>query len=294
MKLAILSRLPELYANRRLRQAAVARGMAVVFADPLHADADDAGFDGVAAVIPRFTPRWQAPGGRLLAELEARGLVALNGASALALARDRPRSMDRFIRAGLPVPETRRPNGIPDAVWLATLPFGFPMVLKRDDSAQGDGVELLPDVATAVSRMDALAGVGIGFQLQEYIAEAAGRDLRLFVLGGEVVAAMRRIAAPGEFRANVHLGARAEAHIPDPAETRLALAAVAALGLDLAGVDILRIARGPLLLEVNACPGFEALEVATGCDIAGKLLDFLMSRILLQNGASDNQNIRGN
>lgn len=294
MKLAVLSRQPGLYANRRLRQAAAARGMAVVIADPLHAEAGDLCFDGVDAVIPRFTPRWQVPGARLLAALEQRGVFALNGSVTLALARDRARCTARFLGAGLPMPETRRPSGMPDAAWLAALPFGFPMVLKRDDSTQGDGVVLLPDAATALARMSVLACEGVGFQLQEYIAEAAGRDLRLFVLGGEVIAAMCRIAVPGEFRANVHLGARAEAHLPDAAETALAAAAVDALGLDLGGVDILRTARGPLLLEVNACPGFEALEGATGCDVAGKLLDFLASRILPQNGALDNQNIRGN
>ena len=294
MKLAVLSRQPALYANRRLQQAAAARGAALVIADPLHADADDACFEGVDAVIPRFTPRWQAAGGRLLAGLAARGLVSVNGAPALALARDRVRSTARFLGAGLPIPETRRPDGMPDAAWLAALPFGFPMVLKRDDSAQGDGVLLLPDAATALARMAELACKGVGFQLQEYIAEAAGTDVRVMVLDGEAVAAMRRIARAGEFRANIHLGGRAEAHMPDPAETALARAAVDALGLDLGGVDILRTAGGPLLLEVNACPGFEALEGATGCDIAGKLLDFLASRILPQNGASDNQNIRLN
>lgn len=294
MKLAVLSRQPALYANRRLQQAAAARGVAWVIADPLHADADDACFEGVDAVIPRFTPRWQAAGGRLLAGLEARGLVSVNGAPALALARDRIRSTARFLGAGLPMPETRRPDGMPDVAWLAALPFGFPMVLKRDDSAQGDGVLLLPDAATALARMAELACKGVGFQLQEYIAEAAGTDVRVMVLNGEAVAAMRRIARAGEFRANIHLGGRAEAHIPDPAETALARAAVDALGLDLGGVDILRTAGGPLLLEVNACPGFEALEAVTGCDFAGKLLDFLVSRILPQNGALDNQNIRGN
>lgn len=294
MKLAVLSRQPGLYANRRLCQAAAARGMALVIADPLHTEAGDACLDGVDAVIPRFTPRWQASGGRLLAGLEARGLVAVNGAAALALARDRIRCTARLLDAGLSTPASRRPGGMPDAAWLADLPFGFPMVLKRDDSAQGNGVMLLPDADAALARLAALAAEGAGFQVQEYIAEAAGRDLRLFVLGGEVIAAMSRIAVPGEFRANIHLGAHAEAHLPTEEEEALAVRAVEALGLDLAGVDILRTSRGPLLLEVNACPGFEALEAATGCDVAGKLLDFLASRISPQNGALDNQNIRGN
>lgn len=294
MKLAVLSRQPALYANRRLQQAAAARGMSVVFADPLHADTDDVCFDGVAAVIPRFTPRWQEPGGRLLAALERRGIHAVNGAAALALARDRVRSTACFLAAGLPMPATRRPVGMPDAAWLAALPFGFPMLLKRDDGAQGAGVERLPDADVALARIHAIVREGVGLQLQEYIAEAAGTDVRVMVLNGEVVAAMRRTARAGEFRANIHLGGRAETHIPDPAETALALTAVDALGLDLGGVDILRTARGPLLLEVNACPGFEALEAATGCDFAGKLLDFLASRILPQNGALYNQNIRGN
>lgn len=280
MKIAVLSRLPALYANRRLRQAAAARGMSLVVADPAEVDAGDACFEGVAAVLPRFTPRWQTVGGRLLAALEARGVFVLNGAAGTALARDRAACAVRFARAGLPFPDTRWPDGVPDDAWLAGLPFGFPMVLKRDDSAQGGGVEWLSDAASALPRMAALAAQGGGFHVQAYVPEAAGSDLRLFVLGGSVIAAMRRIAAPGEFRANIHLGARAEAYVPAADEAGLAIRAVAALGLDAGGVDILRSERGPLLLEVNACPGFEALEGVTGQDVAGKLLDFLASRIL--------------
>lgn len=227
-----------------------------------------------------------------MAQLQASGAVCLNSAEAVALARDKPAVMQVFGRLQLPMPPSVLGTALRDDSSLAQLPFPFPMLIKEDASAGGWGIHRVEDAAAALAVMARLNSAGAGFTLQAFIAEAAGRDLRVFVCGGRVLAAMCRTAPPGEFRANVRLGARAEAIIPDDAESALALAATAALGLTVAGVDLLRTRAGPLLLEVNAAPGFEALEAATGQDIAGQMLDLLISRTNGQNGAVNNQIIR--
>lgn len=291
MLIAVLSRIPELYTNRRLLAAARERGADVRIFDPL-APFKQGVAESFDAVIPRFGPIWQSLGGELLAQLQASGAVCLNSAEAVALARDKPAVMQVFGRLQLPMPPSVPGTALRDDSSLAQLPFPFPMLIKEDASAGGWGIHRVEDAAAALAVMARLNSAGAGFTLQAFIAEAAGRDLRVFVCGGRVLAAMCRTAPPGEFRANVRLGARAEAIIPDDAESALALAATAALGLTVAGVDLLRTRAGPLLLEVNAAPGFEALEAATGQDIAGQMLDLLISRTNGQNGAVNNQIIR--
>jgi ribosomal protein S6--L-glutamate ligase len=164
------------------------------------------------------------------------------------------------------------------ALSLTDLPFGFPMVIKRELSAQGEHIHLLADAAAASQAAAEFQKRGHGFVLQEFIAEAGGCDVRLFVLQGRVLAAMKRCARAGDFRANVHQGGRAYAYKPSGPETEMACKAVAALGLSMAGVDLILSKSGPLLLEVNACPGFEALERVSGVDIAGEILDLLIGR----------------
>jgi ribosomal protein S6--L-glutamate ligase len=291
MLIAVISRIPELYTNRRLLAAARERGADVRIFDPL-APFKQGVAESFDAVIPRFGPIWQSLGGELLAQLQASGAVCLNSAEAVALARDKPAVMQVFGRLQLPMPPSVLGTALRDDSSLAQLPFPFPMLIKEDASAGGWGIHRVEDAAAALAVMARLNSAGAGFTLQAFIAEAAGRDLRVFVCGGRVLAAMCRTAPPGEFRANVRLGARAEAIIPDDAESALALAATAALGLTVAGVDLLRTRAGPLLLEVNAAPGFEALEAATGQDIAGQMLDLLISRTNGQNGAVNNQIIR--
>lgn len=277
MKIALLSRDSGLYANRRLREAALLRGAELAVIDPL-AQIEEADLKTFDAVMPRFGPIWQKQGGVLLARLQSAGAVCLNTPEAVALARDKPAAMQAFMRLQLPMPSSVTATTVLDAYALERLPFAFPMLIKDDASAGGWGIHRVDDAAAAIAVMTRLHEEGARYTLQAFIAEAAGRDIRAFVCGGRVIAAMQRTAAPGEFRANIRLGARADAIMLPESEAALALAAAAALGLDVAGVDLLRCAAGPLLLEVNAAPGFEALEAATGCDIAGQMLDLLISR----------------
>lgn len=278
VKIAILSRRPGVYGNRRLLAAAAARGWQAEVVDPLAEPADAAldRFAGFDAVLPRYSPYWQAQAHVVLMRLQRRGMPSLNDAAAIAMARDLPASLQALTAAGLAMPESVCIDAATaDSDWLARLPFGLPVVCKRGGSSQGRGVALYRNLPELVADVRAMLARREAFLLQEFIAEARGRDLRLLVIGGRVAASMQRIARPGEFRANVHLGARAGAWVPSAVESGLAIAAAAAMGLRVAGVDIIRARRGPLLLEVNASPGFEALEKVSGRDLAGKLLDSL-------------------
>lgn len=287
MKIAILSRQPDLYANHRLLAAAAARGWHAVVVDPLHgriaSEAANRGqseieplYEGIEAVIPRYGPFWQRQVHAFLKGLQGRGVRSLNDADAIALARDAPACLQAFADAGLPFPKSMSVQTgplYPD--WLDRLPFAFPMLLKRQYSSQGLGVALHHDSAELSRQALLLIDQQEPFLLQEFIAEAQGCDLRLMVVGGKVVAAMQRTARPGEFRANMHLGGSARPWHAPPEIADLAVNAARAVGLQVGGVDIIQAATGPLLLEINACPGFEALERVSGIDVAGKLLDLL-------------------
>jgi ribosomal protein S6--L-glutamate ligase len=280
VKIAILSRQPDLYSNRRLMAAAAERNWQAVVIDPLQDKAGDAlspDFgEGIDAVIPRYSPFWQHRAHGVLKQIQALGIRSLNDADAIALARDAPACLQAFAGCGLPFPETVSMHGASlTADWLDRLPFAFPIVLKRHWSSQGQGVELYRDRIALTDRVQTLVDRHEPFLLQEFIAEAEASDLRLMVADGHVIAAMQRTARPGEFRANVHLGGSARSVQPRRDVCDLAVQAATALGLRLAGVDIIASRRGPLVLEVNASPGFEALEAVSGIDVAGKLLDLL-------------------
>lgn len=287
MKIAILSRRPDVYANHRLMAAAEARGWRAVVVDPLAGFPETAAVESrqaaclrhlrdFDAVIPRYGPFWQRRLHGFLLLLEQQGMRSLNSAHAIDLARNTADCLELLALHGLPFPRSVLfAHDEPVSIQPGKPDFGFPMVLKRQYSSQGLGVELITGPAMLAERSAACSDRNDGFLLQEFIAEAGGSDLRLLVVGGQAVAAMRRTAKPGEFRANMHLGAVATAiPIPDLAG-KLAIQAASAVGLEIAGVDILESSRGPLLLEINACPGFEALETVSGMDIAGKLLDLL-------------------
>ncbi len=206
------------------------------------------------------------------------GIAVCNRVEAMALARSKQDSASVFKREALPMPGTVFVSQrISHATFMA-MELSWPQVIKRNDSAQGDGVSLHSDPDSAWQHMQQLFEANVAFALQDFIAESAGRDIRVFIVGGVAVAAMQRIAQDGEFRANRHLGAKASAITLSPALEALAIRAAACIGLEIAGVDILISHHGPLLLEVNACPGFEALEAASGVDVAGKILDLLETR----------------
>ena len=286
LKLVILSRQPQLYANQRLIAAAKLRECAITVLDPLHipvllsgiSNADDSLNCTFDAIIPRYGPTWQRQGNALLSRWQNQGAISLNNAQAIALVRDKFQCLTAFERNGLPFPKSASCESIAAAENLLAHEFIFPLLIKQNSSAQGRGVERFFDSETALARMAQLFALNEPFLVQEFIAEANGADSRLFIVNGQLLAAMKRSAAPGDFRSNVHQGGHAEAYQARPEEIKLALNAVSLLGLEVAGVDIVHSARGPLLLEVNACPGFEALERVSGVDIAGKMLDFLISK----------------
>jgi ribosomal protein S6--L-glutamate ligase len=286
MKIGILSRNQALYSTRRLAQAARVRGHAVQIIDTL-AVAVDLGVqsDAVAtnryrlpevdAIIPRIGASITPYGLAVVRRFEDAGAVSTAAAEAIAQSRDKLQSLQLMSRAGLPIPKTvlaAQPDGVRAAVEMVG---GLPVVIKLVRGTQGRGVILATDIAS----VEAIALTFHRFKeqmlIQEFIAEANGQDTRIIVVGHRCVAAMQRSAAAGDFRSNLHLGGTAVAVVLDGATEKLALRAAQAHGLDVAGVDVIASARGPLLLEVNSSPGLEGVEHTTGVDIARSIVHHL-------------------
>ncbi|MCK6527867.1 RimK family alpha-L-glutamate ligase [Myxococcota bacterium] len=297
MKLLILSRNPALYSSRRLAEAAQRLGHRPLVADPLQcrlevtARGADVSYGrrplrGVDAAIPRIgTSIWRY-GMALVRQLEEMGVPVANGSVGIWNARDRLSSLQALARARIDIPDTavvQSPGEVAEAVEAVG---GAPVVLKLLQGTQGVGVILAETTEAAESTLDALWSLGEAVLIQRFVAEARGRDLRAVVVGGRVVAAMRRIARRGDFRANVHRGGTCEIASLDAETTRLALAATGAMGLTVAGVDLLETSRGPVVLEVNSSPGFEGLEQATGRDVAGAIVEHAVRLASERDGAA--------
>lgn len=290
MKIAILSRRPDLYANHRLIAEASARGWHAAVVDPLQGFLEGVSVESMLeacfrqlhafdAVIPRYGPIWQREVHDLLSLLQQHGIRSLNPAHAIDLVRNTPACLEVLAMSEVPFPKSVLFTAEkPDTNSFEKLPFGFPMVFKRQYSSQGLGVELITGPAMLTDRSNKCFVQHEAFLVQEFIAEANSSDFRLMVMDGKVIAAMRRTARAGEFRANMHLGATASAISASEELEALAVKAASAVGLRMAGVDIIEAKRGPLLLEINACPGFEALEAVSGINVAGKLLDLLATQ----------------
>ncbi len=288
MKLVILSRTPSLYSTRRLGLVALARGHDVQVLDPFACAvlfrrgtaalfAHGAPVGRVDAVISRASPATTWHGLAVLRHFELSGAYCLNGSEPTARARDKLRTLQLLASRDIPVVATalaRRPADVRQAIEQLG---GPPWVVKFSGGAQGTGVVLTESVASADSVIGAMVAMHHNLLVQEFIDHQG--DDRLFVVGTKVVAAIRRRARPGEFRANLHQGAEAEALRPTEEQARVALAATRALGLELAGVDLLATPAGPLVLEVNASPGLEGIESASGCNVAGAILAFLEKRV---------------
>jgi ribosomal protein S6--L-glutamate ligase len=283
MKIAVLSRNSRLYSTRRLVEAGRARGHVVRVLDPLRCYMRIApgGFalhckgralDGFDCAIPRIGASTTFYGTAVLRQFEMMGVATPNPSDAILRARDKLRCLQLLAAEGLDMPLTvfgDNPDDTDDLLGMLGEP---PHVIKLNEGAQGQGVVLAEKHSASRSVIQALSGVYANFLVQEFIGEADGRDLRCFVVGDRVVAAMQRSAAPGDFRANLHRGGSGEAVVPDAAERRMAVRAAAVMGLQVAGVDLLRSARGPLLLEVNASPGLEGIETCTGVDLADAIV----------------------
>ncbi|KFN49325.1 30S ribosomal protein S6--L-glutamate ligase [Arenimonas composti] len=289
MKIAILSRNAKLYSTQRLVDAARARGHTVRVLDPLRCYMAIApgGFRlrykgrelaGIDAVIPRIGASVTFYGTAVLRQFELMGAWSPNTSDAILRARDKLRCHQMLAGDGLGLPLTvfgDNPDDTEDLLGLLGKP---PHVIKLNEGTQGNGVILAENPGASRSVIEAFRGLYANFVVQEFIAEAKGADLRCFVVGDRVVAAMRRQAAAGDFRSNLHRGGRASAVELSPEETETALRAARVMGLGVAGVDLLRSRRGPLVLEVNSSPGLEGIEAATGVDVAGAIIDLLASR----------------
>ncbi|AXF59945.1 30S ribosomal protein S6--L-glutamate ligase [Leclercia sp. LSNIH6] len=286
MKIAILSRDGTLWSCKRLREAAQQRGHLVEILDPLSCymnispAASSIHYKGrqlphFDAVIPRIGSAITFYGTAALRQFELLGSYPLNESVAITRARDKLRSLQLLARQGIDLPITGIAHSPDDTHDLIEMVGGAPLVVKLVEGTQGIGVVLAETRQAAESVVDAFRGLNAHILVQEYIKEAKGRDIRCLVVGDEVVAAIERQAKEGDFRSNLHRGGVARVVEITPREREMALLAARTLGLDVAGVDILRADRGPLVMEVNASPGLEGIEKTTGIDIAGKMIGWI-------------------
>ena len=279
LRIAVLSREESAYSTLRIVEEGEARGHVVEVLDTTRlymaiTTAEPAVFyDGKRlarydAVIPRIGVSVTSYGTAILRQFEAMGTFVLNPADGIMASRDKLHAHQLLARHRLPMPTTAVASSPRDTEDLIELGGGAPLVLKLLESTQGKGVVLAETSKAAASVITAFRGLKAEFLVQEFVKEAAGEDVRALVIGGKVVAAMRRTARAGEFRSNLHLGGSAEAVKLKPAERDIATLAARAFRLGLAGVDMLRSAHGPKILEVNSSPGFEGIEAATNRNIA--------------------------
>jgi ribosomal protein S6--L-glutamate ligase len=232
----------------------------------------------IDAAIPRIGSTSTFYGTAVLRQLEMMGVYTPNPSDAVLRARDKLRCLQILAAQGIAMPVTvfgDNPDDTDDVLAMLGDP---PHVIKLNEGSQGTGVVLAEKRSASQSVVEAFRGLYANFLVQEFIAEAKGCDLRCFVVGGKVVAAMEREASPGDFRANLHRGGSARAATLSTAEKRIAVRAAEALGLGIAGVDLLRSGRGPLVLEVNASPGLEGIEAATGVDVSTCIIRHLERR----------------
>ena len=286
MKLAILSRNAKLYSTQRLVQAARERGHTVRVLDPLRCYLKIApgqfqlnykarplkGFD---AVIPRIGASITRYGTAVLRQFEMMGAYTPNSSDAILRARDKLRCHQLLAGQGIGLPTTVFGDNPDDTQDLLNLLGEPPHIIKLNEGSQGAGVILAEQLSASRSVIEALRGLYANFLVQEFIPEANGADIRCFVVGDKVVAAMKRQAAAGEFRSNLHRGGAATLVELSIDEQDTALRAAQVMGLGVAGVDLLRSSRGPMVLEVNSSPGLEGIEGITGVDIAGAMVEHL-------------------
>lgn len=289
MNIAILSRSEYLYSTNSLRVAGESRGhnMTVIDHTRCHImatqDKLQVFFEGeliehLDAIIPRIGASVTAHGAAILRQFELKEVVTSTHSDALLEARDKFRSLQRLAVNAIPIPLSFLIGSNDDLTPLFKI-LRFPLIIKLLESTHGNGVILANNRQTTSSIIDAFTSTKERILLQEFISEASGQDIRVFVVGDEVVAAMLRKAEKGEFRSNLHRGATGYAVKLSTQEKEMALAATKTLGLDVAGVDLLRSKKGPLVIEVNASPGLEGIETVTGVDIAGKIIDFIEHKV---------------
>jgi ribosomal protein S6--L-glutamate ligase len=286
MKIGILSRNKKLYSTRRLVEAARERGHEVLVIDPLRCYMNIASFkpsihydgralEGIDAVIPRIGASVTFYGAAVVRQFEMMGVFSLNESVAISRSRDKLRSLQLLSRKGIGLPVTGFAHSPADTEDLLDVVGGAPVVVKLLEGTQGKGIVLAETRKAAESVVEAFRGLHANFLVQEFIAEASGADVRCFVIGEKVVASMQRQAAEGEFRSNLHRGGTAQLVKITPEERSTAVRAARIMGLNVAGVDILRSNHGPVVMEVNSSPGLEGIENATGKDVADMIIEYI-------------------
>ncbi len=287
LRIALLSRGgTRLYSNRRLIEAAEERGHEIEVVHTLKCYMDIASNDPSVhyhgeelpfydAVIPRIGASVTFYGCAVLRQFEMMGSYPLNESVAISRSRDKLRSLQILARAGVGLPLTGFAHSTDNTGDLINLVGGAPLVVKLLEGTQGKGVVLAETRKAAEATIDAFRQLRANFLVQEFIKEAGGSDIRCFVVGGRVVAAMMRTAKDGEFRSNLHRGGTAKLVKLTPIERTTALRAAKRMGLNVAGVDILRSNHGPVVMEVNSSPGLQGIEAATEKDVAGMIIQYL-------------------
>jgi len=290
MKIAILSRSPFLYSTQSLVEAAERQNHEVTVLDhtrcQLLLEQEEAYifYEGMAlprqqAIIPRIGASVTPLGATVIRHFEMLDAYTLIQPEALLQTRHKMRCLQQLAQAGIPIPKTAMVHNSNDVSRILTVLGGMPIIVKLTESTHGSGVILIKDHLTAQSAIDAFLRMDKEVMVQEFVSEAEGSDIRAIVVGGKIVAAMRRQAQEGEFRSNMHLGASAEKIWLSPKEQQLVKKVVRILKLDVAGVDLLQSKRGPLVLEVNASPGLEGIEQVTGEDVAGAIIRHLERQV---------------
>jgi ribosomal protein S6--L-glutamate ligase len=286
MKIAMLARNAELYTHRRLKEAAEARGHQLDIINTLRCYMNIASrrpevyyngekLTGYDAVIPRIGASVTFYGMAVLRQFEMQGVFPLNESVGIGRSRDKLRSMQLLARDGIGLPVTTFAHDPRQTDEVLKLAGGAPVVIKLLEGTQGIGVVLADTDRSAKSVVEAFRGAGVNILLQEFIKEAGGTDIRAIVVGGKVVAAMKRTGAEGEFRSNLHRGGSAQVIKLSPEERSTAIRSAKAMGLNVCGVDMLRSNHGPVVMEVNSSPGLEGVEKATGLDIATKVIEYI-------------------
>ncbi|HEX9864187.1 MAG TPA: 30S ribosomal protein S6--L-glutamate ligase [Acidimicrobiia bacterium] len=285
MKIAILSRNSSLYSTKRLKEAAVNRGHEVVVVDYLRCYMDISArhprvlFRGEEvspdAVIPRIGATYTFYGAAVVRQFEMAGIFTLNDSQSISRSRDKLRSLQLLSRAGVGLPTTSFAHSTQDIDGLLDVVGGPPVVVKLLEGTQGLGVVLAETKKAAESVISAFRQLDANILVQEFIKEARGADIRAFVVGGKVVAAMKRQGPAGDFRSNLHRGGHAEAIKLTPAERATAVRAAKTMELNVAGVDLVRSEGGPMVLEVNSSPGLEGIEGVSGVDIADTIVEYI-------------------
>ncbi len=291
LKIGVLASNPELYSNHRLIEAGEERGHEMVFLNirqcymKLDAETPEIHYRGgtilndLDAVIPRIRPSITFYGCALTRHFESIGVYTQNTAAAITASRDKLYSLQLLQQHGLDIPTTGFASSPNETTDLIQMVGGAPLIVKLLEGTQGRGVVLAETDKAAESVINAIKSLRANLLVQEFVSEAQGKDLRCFVIDGKVVASIQRTAAPGEFRANIHQGGTASIVRITSDERKLAIKAAKTMGLKVAGVDIIRSSRGPLLLEVNSSPGLEGIEYATGKDVAGAMIAEIEKRL---------------